>query len=70
MSHFWKGWETTYDRHSLNVVDVMPLGDSEGHDYGIGCPCKPKVEHTQTRTGKAGRVVLHNAFDRREGKEK
>jgi hypothetical protein len=42
-------------------VNVLPLGEEDGHTGSKDCPCQPRVDMEGSRL-----VILHNAFDHRE----
>jgi hypothetical protein len=50
------------------TVHVLPVLDRVEHDsdHPTGCSCHPSVEYV----GQGGFVVSHNAFDKRELRER
>lgn len=46
------------------VFHVTPIDDIEPHEEATTCKCEPRVEHVN-----GNMVVVHNAFDGREGVE-
>jgi hypothetical protein len=47
---------------SLTMLDihVIPVNDEKPHSESVSCPCKPM------RDVECNRVIIHNAWDRRE----
>lgn len=46
------------------TIHVTPNNDIEPHEESTTCKCEPRVEHIN-----GNMVVVHNAFDGREGVE-
>ena len=46
-----------------STIHVYPLDDLREHDTeSDNCPCQPRIEYV----GEGGKVVVHNAWDKRE----
>lgn len=52
------------------MLHVVPLNDEQPHEESTACPCSPRVEWVDPKTGdawpNAAALVVHNAFDCRE----
>lgn len=54
------------EKEMIEKYHILPINDIKPHkDIGFDCPCKPKI---QIIYGKI--LIIHNAFDCREYKEK
>ena len=54
-----KRWAVFVHKH------VVPLGDLMEHELCTSCPCGPREEEQSN----ASVIVVHHAFDQREGNE-
>ncbi len=54
MSNLDKGWTLLSDARG---AEVIPVADEKPHSLGMDCECGPRQD---------GRVIIHNAHDRRE----
>ena len=48
------------------IYDIIPVNDVLPHEESSPCPCDPTVEDIE---GTEHQMVIHNAFDGREGME-
>jgi hypothetical protein len=53
----------------VNVQHVEPINDLRPHEDSALCPCHPNVAYVEQDGGVVGRLVIHNAFDKRELRE-